>query len=229
MSLAAVELKPPHKLPLSILGAGTREMNPLKEVVNRATILLKEEDSIAYFNYRADRLVAAAVTQAFSYMMENGLEYGYVGTGEAFVFSHVRDDDPETVYYLLCIPNDEAGEDTGWRPGTRDENRLHLTAVAQVSAFCLQAVQTTTRSQKWQENVSQMVAKGIEAIHALGVLHRDVATRNMLWNEECGRVMFVDFERSVVFKTKQKQRRPLGMISGNRKGEMAFGATEDDT
>ena len=41
--------------------------------------------------------------------------------------------------------------------------------------------------------------------------------------------MFVDFERSVVFKTKQKQRQPLGMISGNRKRKMAVGTIEDDT
>ena len=46
-----------------------------------------------------------------------------------------------------------------------------------------------------------MAVEGIKAMHALGVLHRDVATRNILWNEERGRVMFIDFERSVVFKT----------------------------
>ena len=508
--LAAVELKPPHKLPLSILEAGVRDMDPLKEVVNRVTIPLEKQDPAGYFSYRADRLAAAAITQTFSYMIANGLEYGYLGTGEAFVFLRVREKDPETVYYHLCIPNDDVGEETGWRPDSSDANRLHLTAVAQVSAFCLQAVNATPRNQKWQqdaynalsiwqvdyeeilreipeterkqlfyspylptknisredtlkkspkvfrsrrtdlkaskscasgtdkfqdkprpdssdsedgneddsgdpspqptpskpqkqasahvadkknkkagqersyctqrcllgildhaeldeqcpnvlehaqegtnghhnldsqdflwliqeqlskdldtdcdpwwvqgargamfkvtltshgytvaakatvfafvtdlkheqavyeclrklqgtyvpvclggidllqpyyhrgvelvhmmfmawggeslggcgrslgqveEDVSQMAAEAVEAMHALGVLHRDVATRNMLWSEERGRVMFVDFERSVVFKTKQKQRQPLGMISGNRKGKMAVGTIEDE-
>ena len=504
--LAAIELKPPHKLPIPILLAGMRDMDLLKDVVNRATIPVKKEDPEAYFNYRADRLVAAAVTQTFSYMIENGLEYGYLGTGEAFVFLRVRQNDPETVYYRLCIPNEEVGAETGWRPDSDHENLLHLTAVAQVSAFCLQAVEKQPRSQEWQDSaravlptwtvdldavlgeipvterkelvdsaykpsikrfrkglfkktpevfrsrkpdgktfsscapgpgslretespdssdsendsggptpqptpskppkqaaanvadkqnkragqerqyctqrcllgildqgefddrcpnvleharqgtdhhhnldsqdflwliqeqlsknrdadcyplwvqgargamfkvtlashgytvaakatvfafvtdlkheqavyeclrmlqgtyvpvclggvdllkpyyhrgvqlvhmmfmawggkalggcgqilahvekdVSQMAAEGVEAMHALGVLHRDVVTRNMLWNEECGRVMFVDFERSVVFETEQRQRQPLGMISANRKRKMAV-AIEDET
>ena len=497
--LAAVELKPPHKLPISVLAAGMRDMDLLKEVVDRATIPVKNEDPDAHFQYQADRLVAAAVTQTFSYMIVNGLEYGYLGTGEAYVFLRVKENNPETVYYRLCIPKAEVGEETGWRPDSDNENRLHLTAVAQVSAFCLQAVETKPRSQEWQKeardklptwkvnleailneipmterkelvasayqpsikrfrkgnfpktpeifrlkeadgktfsscapapdsyretgspdssdsegdsggptpqptpskppkqaaanvagkqkrgtgkerqyctqrclmgimnqgefddqcpnvleharegtdhhhgldsqdflwliqeqlakdrdtdccplwiqgargamfkvslsshgytvaakatvfafvtdlkheqavykslrtlqgtyvpvclggidllvpyyhrgvelihmmfmawggealggcrqilahvekDVSQMAAEGMEAMHALGVLHRDVATRNMLWNEECGRVMFVDFERSVVFETGQKQRQPLGVISGNRKRKMA--------
>ena len=153
--LAAVELKPPHKLPIPVLMAGMRDMDPLKEVVNRATIPVEEEDPVGYFSYRADRLVAAAVTQTFSYMMEHGLEYGYLCTGEAFVFFHVREDHPETVYYHLCIPNEDVGEETGWRPDSSDDNRLHLTAVAQVSAFCLQAVKTTPRSQEWQEKARE--------------------------------------------------------------------------
>ena len=502
--LAAVELKPPHKLPVSVLLAGTRDMDLPTEVVERETIPVKKEDPQAHFKYQADRLVAAAVTQTFSYMIENGLEYGYLGTGEAFVFLRVKESNPETVYYRLCIPKEEVGEGTDGRPDSGHGNLLHLTAVAQVSAFCLQAVQTQPRSQKWQKeardilptwdvdlnailseipeterkelvhspyqpsikrfrkgnfpktpelfrsrkadgktfgscapapdshretgspdssdsendsggptpqptpskppkkaagnvsgkqrkgagqgrkgqerqyctqrclmgimdqgefddqcpnvleharqstdyhhnldsqdflwliqkqlakdrdtdcyplwiqgargamfkvsltshgytvaakatvfafvtdlkheqavyeclrtlqgtyvpvclggvdlhvpyyhrgvelihmmfmawggealgecgqilghvekDVSQMAAEGMEAMHALGVLHRDVATRNMLWNEECGRVMFVDFERSVVFETGQKQRQPLGVISANRKRKVA--------
>ena len=497
--LAAVEYKPPHKLPISVLLAGMRDMDVLNEVVNRVIIPVKEEDPGAHFQYQANRWVAAAVTQTFSYMIENGLEYGYLGTGEAYVFLRVPADNPETVYYRLCIPKAEVGEGTGWRPDSDNDNRLHLTAVAQVSAFCVQAVEAKPRSQEWQKeardklptwkvnlevilneipmterkelvasayqpsikrfrkgkfpktpeifrskkadgktfascapapdshretrspdssdseddsggptpqptpsktpkqaaanvagkqkrgtgkerqyctqrclmgimnqgefddhcpnvleharegtdhhhnldsqgflwliqeqlakdrdtdcyplwiqgargamfkvslsshgytvaakatvfafvtdlkyeqavyeclrtlqgtyvpvclggvdllvpyyhrgvelihmmfmawggealgecghilghvekDVSQMAAEGMEAVHALGVLHRDVATRNMLWNEECGRVMFVDFERSVVFETGQKQRQPLGVISANRKRKMA--------
>ena len=515
--LIAVELKPPHKLPIPILETGLRDMKPMEDVVNRATEPLKKEDPAGYFEFRADRLVAAAIVQTFSYMIEHGLEYGYLGTGEAYVFLRVREDDPGTVYYHLSRPNDDVGEETGWQPDSSDENRLHLTAVAQVSAFCLQAVKKTPRSQEWQEiarktlptwevdynailmeipetdrkelyqspyvpsikkfkqaasgetpevfrskrpdrksskscapgtdkfqlrsrpdssdsedgsdeddnggpgpqptpskahrppsarvadnknkkvgqersygqerpyctqkcllgildqaelddqcpnvldhaqegthghhnldsqdflwliqdqlfkdrdtdcepwwvqgargamfkvtltshgytvaakatvfafvtdlkheagvyeclrklqgtyvpvclggvdllkpyyyrgvelihmmfmawggrslgrcgpslgligeDVSQMAAEGVEAMHALGVLHRDLALRNMLWNEECGRVMFVDFERSVVFETKQKQRQPLGVISGNRKRKITVHITEDE-
>ena len=150
--LAAVELKPPHKLPISILRASMQDIDPLKEVVNRVTIPSKKADPADYFIYFADRLVAAAVTQTFSYMIENGLEYEYLGTGEAFVFLRVREDDPETVYYRLYVPNDDVGEETGWQPNSSDENQLNLTAVAQVSAFCLQAVKAIPRSQEWRES-----------------------------------------------------------------------------
>ena len=509
MPLAAVEYKPPHKLPTSVLLAGLRDMDVPKEVVSRKTIPVKAEDLGAHFQYQAERWVAAAITQTFSYMIEHGLEYGYLGTGEAYVFLRVRDESPETVYYHLCIPKQELTEGTGWRPDSDDENLLHLTAVSQVFAFCLQALETKPRSQAWrekarqlppwkvnieailheipetvrkelvhspykpsikryrkgnfprtpeifrsrkadsktfsscapaldsrqetgspgssdseddsggptpqptpskppkqaasnvagkqkkgtgqgrtgqerqyctqrclkgimdqeefddqcpnvleharegtdhhhnlesqdflwliqeqlakdrdndcyplwiqgargamfkvslashgytvaakatvfayvtdlkheqvvykclrtlqgthvpvclggvdllkpyyhrgvelihmmfmawggeplggcgqilggvEEDVSQMAAEGMEAMHALGVLHRDVATRNMLWNEECGRVMFVDFERSVVFETGQKQRQPLGEISANRKRKMAVTIGEE--
>ncbi|KAF2744340.1 hypothetical protein M011DRAFT_408562 [Sporormia fimetaria CBS 119925] len=52
-----------------------------------------------------------------------------------------------------------------------------------------------------------------QAIHSLGVLHRDLMPRNMLWNAETGRVMVIDFERAEVVKP----RTVLGDIPVNRK------------
>jgi hypothetical protein len=46
-------------------------------------------------NYYADRLVAAAVTQTFEYMIENGLEFSYIGTGPVAVYLRVLEDDPQ--------------------------------------------------------------------------------------------------------------------------------------
>ena len=114
-------------------------MDLLKVVVNRESIPVKELDLKAHFQYQADRWVASAVTQTFSYIIENGLEYGYLGTGEAYMFLRVHKNNPDTVYYRLCIPREEVGKETGWGPDSDHENRLHLTAMSQVSAFCLQA------------------------------------------------------------------------------------------
>ncbi|KAK3363857.1 hypothetical protein B0T25DRAFT_444047, partial [Lasiosphaeria hispida] len=50
--------------------------------------------------------------------------YGYVYTGQTFIFLHIPDD-PTTIYYHVCMPNLDV----------EDENRLHHTAVAQVIAF----------------------------------------------------------------------------------------------
>ncbi|KAI9805146.1 MAG: hypothetical protein M1825_000980 [Sarcosagium campestre] len=38
------------------------------------------------------RLVAAIISQKFSYLVRAGLECAYVGTGEAFIFLNVPDD-----------------------------------------------------------------------------------------------------------------------------------------
>ncbi|KAI5362607.1 hypothetical protein J4E82_011684, partial [Alternaria postmessia] len=60
--------------------------------------------------------------------------------------------------------------------------------------------------------VSEQVRLSADAIHRLGVLHRDLMLRNILWNEETGHVMVIDFERA-----EMEQRTVLGAISANRK------------
>jgi len=134
------EYKAPHKLPLGIIYEGLGDME-LEEVVH-----CRETDGLQD-HFR--RLVAAAITQAFSYMVRAGLEYGYVCTGEAFIFLRVPDD-PRTVYYFLSVPKGDVGETTGWAPDSDGDNRLHLTAVGQVLAFTLQALKTPPRNQEWR-------------------------------------------------------------------------------
>jgi len=103
--LLLVEYKPAHKLSVEYLRAGPRPMDLWKEVVQRATI---PSDPGEKLNYNADRLVGSAMTQTYSHMLENGLEYSYLTTGEAFVFLQIRKDDPSTLYYHLAEPNREA-------------------------------------------------------------------------------------------------------------------------
>ncbi|KAH8621205.1 metalloprotease [Alternaria alternata] len=98
---------------------------------------------------RFRRLVAVVITQAFSYMVRIGVEYGCVCTGEAYIFLHIGDD-PRTVHYFLSVPKDDVGETTGWTAGSEGGNRLHLTAVGQMLAFTLQALKTPPRSQRWR-------------------------------------------------------------------------------
>src|SRR5439155_1718516 len=95
------------------------------------------------------RLIAAVITQAFSYMVKIGVEYGCVCTGEAFVFLRVPDD-PRTAYYFLSVPKGDVGGTTGWAPDSDGANRLHLTAVGQMLAFTLQALKAPPRGQQWR-------------------------------------------------------------------------------
>lgn len=53
-------------------------------------------------------VVAVVVTQLFSYMVDIGVQYGYICTGKAFVFLHIPKD-PTVVKYLR-IPNQADGE-----------------------------------------------------------------------------------------------------------------------
>ncbi|KAL9101247.1 MAG: hypothetical protein Q9163_003480 [Psora crenata] len=137
-----IEYKAPHKLNLGCIYEGLDNIE-LKEIIHRC------ENEGPRDRYR--RLVAAVVIQAFSYMVQAGLEYGYVCTGEAFIFLRVPED-PKTVYYFLSVPGGDVGETTGLIPDLNGANRLHQTAVGQVLAFTLRALKTPPRTQTWRAN-----------------------------------------------------------------------------
>jgi hypothetical protein len=96
-----VEYKAPHKLTVEALRFGFHAMD-LKNVINRSTI---PTEKAGLFQYHADRVVATVVTQAFNYMIEGRTQFGYITTGEVFVFLYVSLDDLGTVYYHVAEPN----------------------------------------------------------------------------------------------------------------------------
>ncbi len=132
-----IEYKAPHKLHLGCIYEGLKDMN-LKKVVR-----CNETDG-PQDHFR--RLIAAAITQAFSYMVRAGLKYGYVCIDEAFIFLRMLDN-PETVYYFLSVPESDVGETTEMASDANGQNRLHLTAMEQVLTFILQALKRPPRSQ----------------------------------------------------------------------------------
>ncbi|KAK9847087.1 hypothetical protein MYU51_020491 [Penicillium brevicompactum] len=130
----AVEFKAPHKVTIPELVAGLHHIDLARDVIDQ------EGDT---FEFHATCLVAAVVTQIFSYMIDSGVQYGYICTGEAFVFLHIPEDDPTVVQYFMCIPNQDVQAD--------DELRLHRTAIGQVLAFTLQALAAEAPSQEWHD------------------------------------------------------------------------------
>ncbi|RYN64987.1 hypothetical protein AA0119_g11514 [Alternaria tenuissima] len=139
-----IEYKAPHKIPLGYIYEGLDDLD-LDDVVE-----CRETESA---RDRFRRLVAAVITQAFSYMVRVGVEYGCVCTGEANIFLRVPHD-PTTVYYFLSVPKGDVGDTTGWAPDADGPNRLHLTAVGQMLAFTLQALRTPLRSHRWRKETS---------------------------------------------------------------------------
>ncbi|KAH0441700.1 serine threonine protein kinase [Colletotrichum camelliae] len=140
----AIEYKAPHKLRCDEVVTGLEsEIRPERDVIN------KDGEGFAF---ASRSLVAAVVTQLFSYMIGKGIRYGYVCTGEAFVFLHIPDD-PTIVYYSVRVPNLDVLD---------DEHRLHGTAVAQVFAFILQALRAEPPPLSWHDAAAALDTWAVE-------------------------------------------------------------------
>ncbi|KAH8651684.1 hypothetical protein BGZ61DRAFT_500921 [Ilyonectria robusta] len=141
----AIEYKAPHKLRRGEIVTGlVSEIQPDRDVINQ------EGEG---FPFAARRLTTAVVTQLFSYMIGKGIQYGYVCTGEAYVFLHIPDD-PSCVYYSVCVPSLDVQDD--------DETRLHRTAVAQAFAFVLQAIRSPPPRQSWHDATEHLDTWSVE-------------------------------------------------------------------
>ena len=152
-----IEYKPSHKLSVFNLRAGLLRadkgsMNIPEDIINRITIPTDPEDK---FVYHSEWLTAAALTQTYAYMLENGLEYSKVVTGEADVFLQLKEDEPHTLYYHLAEPIIEAE--------AQDEADILLcrTAVSQTLTFCLMALKSKPRSQKWRNHALENGSKAV--------------------------------------------------------------------
>ena len=150
-----VEYKPPHKLSVFNLRAGLLRadqgsMNIPKEVINQITIPTDPEDKFVYYS---EWLTVAAFTQTYAYMIENGLEYCKLVTGEADVFLWIKEDEPHTLYYHLAKPSID--------PGAQGEVDIFLchTAVSQTLTFSLMAFKFKPRNQKWRNHVLETAYK----------------------------------------------------------------------
>ncbi|KAK2782564.1 hypothetical protein FQN53_009697 [Emmonsiellopsis sp. PD_33] len=135
----AIEYKAPHKLTQAEMAMGLlKEIRPAQDVINQ------ESDDVEFC---CRRLVAAVITQLFSYMVRKGVRYGYVCTGEAFIFVHIPDD-PSSVQCALCVP--------GLDVQATDDSDIQLTAVAQVLAFTVIASKSPPVPQQWHDAVSRL-------------------------------------------------------------------------
>jgi hypothetical protein len=150
-----VEYKPSHKLSVFNLRAGLLRadggsINLPKDVFNRITIPTDPEEK---FVYHSEWLTAAALTQTYAYMIENGLEYSKLATGQADVFLQVKEDKPHTLYYHLAEPNIEAEAQSGI------DILLCRTTVGQSLSFCLLALDSRPRSQIWRNHTLEAACR----------------------------------------------------------------------
>ncbi|KAI9763543.1 MAG: hypothetical protein M1840_000451 [Geoglossum simile] len=133
-----IEHHSPLKLTLPILRRGLRDM-ALDDVIRRRFVP-HSLDRDALFQYHADRVVAAIVTQTFSYMTQNSVPYGCITTGEALVFLQISTEDPGVVRYRLAEPKADVEGQRKECPDSQDF--MFRTAAGQVLAFSLMALET---------------------------------------------------------------------------------------
>jgi hypothetical protein len=88
-------------------------------------------------------------------MIENGLEYSKLVTGEADVFLQLKEDEPHTLYYHLTEPNIKA------EAQSEVDILLCRTAVSQTLTFCLMALDSKPRSQKWQNHALETAYRAV--------------------------------------------------------------------
>ncbi|RDA88447.1 hypothetical protein CP532_6623 [Ophiocordyceps camponoti-leonardi (nom. inval.)] len=126
------EYKRPQNLTKDVIERGLYPMNIFKDVSSEEHPG-KQAGEETKANFHAKKLIGAALTQTFDYIIENGLEYGVLTTGEAFIFLKVDWNEPAgRLYYHLAYP----GQDVENAP----EGMSHqLTAVGQYLAFTLMA------------------------------------------------------------------------------------------
>ncbi|KAH7176275.1 hypothetical protein EDB81DRAFT_897468, partial [Dactylonectria macrodidyma] len=135
----AIEYKAPHKLNRDEIVTGLEfEIQPEREVIN------KDGEG---FSFASRSLAAAVVTQLFSYMIGKGIQYGYVCTGETFVFLFIPED-PTLVYYSVCVPNVDVLDG--------DVNGPYYTAIAQALAFILQALRVEPPPLSWYDAAQRL-------------------------------------------------------------------------
>ena len=138
--LTTVEYKPPHKLSLEDLRMGLSDMDLWKRLVRSNKVLNSETDRAVY---NAQRFVCSAIVQDYHVMIQEGLEYSYLTTGIALVLLWVPREKPSTLYYHLCVPNQEVD-------GRDGEPAQPSTSIARVLCLCLMSFRSRQRDQVWR-------------------------------------------------------------------------------
>ena len=157
-----VEYKAAHKVTTAMLRAGLHEME-LAEVINSVRVP-GPNDEEGLFRYHAERVAAAVLTQTFSYMIRAGTRRGYMTMGETIVFLRIPSKDASTLEFHLAEPRLDVEAQHSIQPAGEF---LHRTAVSQVVAFSLAALESPVVSQKWQERAIESLPVWEVDYHAI--------------------------------------------------------------
>ncbi|KAL9607939.1 MAG: hypothetical protein Q9167_007200 [Letrouitia subvulpina] len=136
--LYVIDYRGPHKLTKEFLQVGLSDILCLHEIRHRLTYPTNKDQK---FVEDAEKLIAAAATQTYFSMLEGGLEYSCIVTGEAYVFLKIEKDRPDILYYHLSIPKEDVAK----------VEAIELSPVAQLLSFSVMACRSIPRDQKWRD------------------------------------------------------------------------------
>ncbi|KAI1271441.1 hypothetical protein F5Y07DRAFT_382939 [Xylaria sp. FL0933] len=132
------DYKAAHKLTVQDLKLALVKENFFMEVIQQVNSNKTKTDAKLNERDNADQQIAMALTQVFDYMIQRGVVYGYVTAGKALVLLHIKLDNTQTLYYHLCVLDEDAdfaGDDEVDDEG--GDLKVSKTAVAQLASFCL--------------------------------------------------------------------------------------------
>lgn len=159
-AVAIFEMKAPHKVTPELLTAGLYPVDDLRPSISKwveeigktkqkkGTSKQKEDklkNDEEKFQRAADKFVAMILTQTYHYMVRAGLGYGCIITGRAWVFLHIKEMEPDTLYFYHADPKAEVADDHD----IGSEFPYECTAVAQLSCICLMAHALPQYPQDW--------------------------------------------------------------------------------
>ncbi|KAK8092620.1 uncharacterized protein PG998_014785 [Apiospora kogelbergensis] len=168
-----------------------------------------QPDPEALFQYHSERLVAAAITQTFHYMIEGGLEYGLVTTGEAIVFLKVDWSDPTTLQYHLAEPRAEVV--------AHPRDARYCTAVSQMLAFSLLALDYSQGRRYHRQDEREAVMSSLKTwsedvetiLKSIPVDQRKAPSSSPAYEPD----PYSDVDRSPCMSRKRKPRKPPGNMT----------------
>ena len=124
------DYKAAHELTTQDLNQALVKEKLFMEVIERICSSKVTSDKELQKQEAADTQVAKALTQVFHYMVTYGVAYGYITVGKYLLFLHIEMGNLRTLYYHLCVPDEQAHNENGpFNP--------FYTAVAQLVSFCL--------------------------------------------------------------------------------------------
>lgn len=136
--------KTPAKLTMEQLRLVLRGTMGVSQIANRPTPPPPDDEQESY-RFHAERLTVAALVQTFDSMIDNGLEYGVLTTGELFVFLWIDWADVTTLHYHVAEP--------GWEVDhCQVGDEIYYTAISQLLAFTLLALGPPNQNRTHSQN-----------------------------------------------------------------------------